>query len=66
MSDWLADAWGENPLLASDRAQKQRPQQHSEPTPPAQWWGNAEAENTPESPSGTPGLRQNNSEKQRE
>ena len=22
MSDWLADAWGENPLLASDRAQK--------------------------------------------
>jgi len=66
MSDWLADAWGENPLLASDRAQKQRPQQHSEPTPPAQWWGKAEAENTPEPPSDTPGLRHNDSEKQRE
>jgi|GEM_PF-6515525 len=66
MSDWLADAWGENPLLASDRAQKQRPQQHSKPTPPAQWWGNAEVKNTPEPPSDTPGLRQNDNEKQRE
>lgn len=66
MSDWLADAWGENPLLASDRAQKQRPQQHSEPTPPAQWWGKAEAESTPEPPSDIPGLRQSGSEKHQE